>query len=49
MESPLGKELLKKWNISDNYVGIGHCILGYATSEPSIAKPKKNYYITYIK
>lgn len=28
-ETDEGKELLKEWNISENYVGIGHCILGY--------------------
>ena len=27
-ETEEGKELLKEWNISDDYVGIGHCILG---------------------
>ena len=32
-ETDEGKELLKEWNISENYVGIGHCILGYRDEE----------------
>ena len=44
-----GKELLKKWNISDNYVGIGHCILGYQSEKLKEPKPRKEDYITIIK
>ena len=44
-----GKELLKKWNISDNYVGIGHCILGYPSEKLHEPKPRKEDYITIIK
>ena len=43
-----GKELLKEWNIPENYVGIGHCILGYP-EEKSEAKPRKEDYIRFIK
>ena len=43
-----GKELLKEWNIPKNYVGIGHCILGYP-EEKSEAKPRKEDYIRFIK
>lgn len=48
-ESEEGKELLKRWNISDDYVGIGHCILGYRDGELSQAKPRKENYVTIIK
>lgn len=48
-ESSEGKELLKSWNISDNYVGIAHCILGYPDMALPKAKPRKEDYITYIK
>ena len=49
-ESEEGKALLKEWNIPDNYVGIGHCILGYPTDELStFIKPRKDDYITYIR
>ena len=47
-ETELGKELLKEWNIPENYVGIGHCILGYP-EEKSEAKPRKEDYIRFIK
>ena len=44
-----GKELLKEWNIPDNYVGIGHCILGYPCGKLQEPKPRKEDYITIIK
>lgn len=47
-ETDEGKELLKEWNISENYVGIGHCILGYP-EEKSEAKPRKDGYIKFVK
>lgn len=47
-ETDEGKELLKEWNISENYVGIGHCILGYP-EEKSEAKPRKDGYIRIVK
>ena len=47
-ETDEGEELLKEWNISENYVGIGHCILGYP-EEKSEAKPRKDGYIRFVK
>lgn len=47
-ETDEGKELLKEWNIPENYVGIGHCVLGYP-EEKSEAKPRKEDYIRFIK
>lgn len=47
-ETDEGKELLKEWNISENYVGIGHCILGYP-EEKSEAKPRKDGCIRFVK
>ena len=47
-ETDEGKELLKEWNISENYVGIGHCILGYPEKK-SEAKPRKDGYIRFVK
>ncbi len=45
-----GKALLKSWGITGDYVGIGHCILGYpADEQPPEAKPRKVDYITYVK
>lgn len=44
-----GKLLLKKWGYEGDYVGIGHCILGYPDGELSEAKPRKEDYVTIIK
>lgn len=47
-ETPEGKTLLKEWNISENYVGVGHCILGYSDMEYPEPKPRKKDYVRYI-
>ena len=47
-ESEEGKELLKSLGIEGEYVGIGHCVLGYVDGEyPQIPERKSNwaYYI----
>lgn len=49
LETEEGKELLKKWNITENYVGIGHCILGYPNENPHSPKPRKEDYSIIIK
>ena len=40
------KELLKKWGVTGDYEGIGHCVLGYAlpgcTAE---CRPRKENYV----
>lgn len=46
-ETDEGKELLKKWGIEGEYVGIGNCILGYPDEAPSM-KPRKENYIYYV-
>ena len=39
-----GKQLLEKWGISGEYVGIGHVALGYRSGEyPTPANRKENY------
>lgn len=44
-ESEEGKELKRKWNIPDNYKGVGNVILGYGKSEgkKEAAKRKEDY------
>lgn len=37
-ETEEGKKLMHEWGLSDNYVGIANCILGYA-AEGGIQKP----------
>lgn len=44
-DSPEGKALLKKWGVEGDYIGVGHCILGYAAAEPGPAKPRKAGYV----
>ena len=43
-----GKALLKEWGLSENYVGIGHCILGYRDCEYPEAKERKADYIVRV-
>lgn len=47
-ESEEGKELLRQWGIPENYVGIGHCILGYRDCEYPDPKPRKENYIVRV-
>lgn len=44
-ESDEGKALLRKWGIEGDYVGIGHCILGYRDCEYPTTRPRKENYI----
>ena len=44
-DSPEGKALLKKWGVDECYIGVGHCILGYAASEAPAPKPRKKDYV----
>ena len=47
-ESEEGKALLKKWGVEGDYIGVGHCILGYAKDEPKPAAPRKEGYIVRV-
>ena len=41
-----GKELMKKWGLTNDYEGIGNIALGYRNGElPTAAKRKENYII----
>ena len=44
-KTPAGIELMKKWGLDENYIGIGNCILGYRDCELPEAKPRKDGYI----
>ena len=39
-ESEEGKALLRKWNLREDLIGVGNCILGYADEEPA-PKPRR--------
>ena len=47
-ETEEGKKLLKEWGVSENYVGIGHCILGYADGELHPPIKRKEDYIRFV-
>ncbi len=46
-ESPEGKKILEELGIRGEYVGVGHCILGYRSDSatPPVARPRKENYI----
>lgn len=48
-EMPEGKQLLKKWGIEGEYVGVGNCILGYPDQEHPAMKPRKENYVYYVR
>lgn len=44
-ETKTGKELLKKWGLDTNLVGIGNCILGYRSGPYPTARQRKSNFI----
>lgn len=48
-ESEEGKELLKKWGIDGDYIGVGSCAIGYPNNPKPEAAPRKENYIVYVK
>ena len=40
-DSPEGKELLARWGVEGDWIGIGHCALGYADGPAPEPKPRK--------
>lgn len=43
-----GREILSDWGLDpDRYIGVGHCILGYAAEEGK-AKPRKEGYVIRV-
>jgi nitroreductase len=42
-----GKAFLREWGISEDNVGVGICILGYADGDAPTAAPRKEDYIVY--
>lgn len=47
-DMPEGKELLKSWGLSENYRGIGNCILGYPEGEIPAPRARKENYIIRV-
>ena len=47
-ESEIGRDILSKLGITDEYEGIGHCALGYAAAPLNDPAPRKENYVYYI-
>ena len=48
-ELPEGRALLQKWGVSDDEIGVGCCILGYAKGEQPEKKPRRNDQIIIVE
>ena len=48
-ESEEGKKLKKEWGLSDDYVGIGHVVLGYPSAPLPKPQPRKEGRIIKIR
>jgi nitroreductase len=48
-DSDEGKAILKKLGVQGDYVGVGHCILGYAAAPAPKAAPRKSGRVFYAK
>jgi len=48
-ESEEGKNLLKKWGVEGDYIGVGSCVLGYPDCPKPEAAPRKKDYVVYIR
>ncbi len=48
-ESPEGRAILDSLGIEGEYVGVGHCCIGYKDGEDPEPKPRKENYIYYIE
>ena len=44
-ETEEGKALLRKWGIEGEWIGVGHCVLGYPAQAPNAPAPRKPDYI----
>ena len=44
-DSDEGRALLRAWGIEGDYIGIGHCILGYRDCDYPEKRPRKDNYI----
>ena len=47
-ETPGGQEMVRAWGVDAHYVGVGHCILGYAATEAAPPKARKPGFIVKV-
>lgn len=48
-EMPEARRLLRESGIGDEFIGVGHCILGYPAGDKPTPKPLADGRVTYIK
>ena len=48
-ETDEGRALKREWGLSDDYVGVGNCVLGYRNCEYPQAQPRKDDYVIFAK
>ncbi len=47
-ETDEGKDLLRKWGITGDYIGVGSCILGYPDGKHPKAAPRKDNFVIRV-
>ena len=47
-DSEEGRALLRKWGVTGEYIGVGHCLLGYADGPENPASPRKSDYVVRV-
>jgi nitroreductase len=47
-ETEEGKDLLRKWGVAGDYIGVGSCILGYPDGEYPKAAPRKDNFVIQV-
>jgi nitroreductase len=47
-ETEEGKDLLRKWGVTGDYIGVGSCILGYPDCEHPKAAPRKDNFVIRV-
>ena len=43
-----GKALMREWGLSENYVGVGNCVLGYREGDMPAVRPRKENYVIKV-
>ena len=44
-----GQDLLKKWGVEGEYIGVAHCVLGYPAVDLPKPAPRKEDYVVFVK
>lgn len=47
-DSEEGRALLRKWGVTGEYIGVGHCLLGYADGPEKPVSPRKSDYVVRV-